>query len=658
MTKLALDFCLPSGAFEIPTNGPIIGTLSHSGLDNIRSKPLMSPSGHASSPCGKLASCVVAPSSLTHHIPMQSPPLNSPNSVNHFTAGFPTHNQSSVRRGVSGSGHHGRAGGGGRDGGGSRDTSGGCFHPNMASLSPPATWDIGRASLARSVSADAVMPSHTSGQSHSGLGDHSSLVERSNLDALRRRAERLYRDQQAVIDEMSDEWLKEKAEMSQLIHLLRERLERLEGENAVLKSVAARDSRVPGLVATQNSIQNGSLGGVCGGMAPSPQGPWRHNASETSGGAFSLPPGLDGASRRPHFARQGGSPRLSPSGAPIVGHIGSLSPRTEPQNSASTDFLLASLSSESAGGAPIIDVQEIDPKLEGIPIKATAVQRPTFEPSTTKAVVKNSRTESAQVVVHPANDFHQAKRKGLWGAWEREKLRNDWRRSGLAPLTIVKDQEQAKHNILAADESRRLTMHAGHTPNHSLSLFPTMTATESSSAGARSQGTTPTAGPSSNHGEQPMDTDGGDFEVDTAQQSDDAEHNKLEGQMDGVIDMEVESFLEPVDDVPLKGPLMIKNIPAQDEIFWARVNQRLDPISRGKDALPKVLQAPEMDPTQQPLEDTTSPRQEDAKVPEESSAAFEIDEEEEDGSAGVEADVPLIFKATSNFGAPFGIVSS
>ncbi|KAG6014132.1 hypothetical protein E4U54_005796 [Claviceps lovelessii] len=658
MAKLALDFSPTSGAFDIPANGPIIGTVSHSGLDTIRSNPRMALSGDAiSSPCGKIASCVVPTSSLTHDIAVQSPPLNSPNSVDPFSTGF-SMNQSSVSSRGSGR-EAGREAGHGCDAG-SRDTPVGSSHPNFASLSPRATWDIEHASLARSVSADTVMLSHMSSQSHNGRGDHPSLVERSNLDAFRRRAERLYRDQQAVIDEMSEEWIKEKAEMSQLIFLLRERLQRLEGENAVLKSISSHDPRVPGLVSPQNNIQNGSLVRVCGGSkAPSPQGPCGHNASETLG-AFSLPPGLGGASRRPHFARQAANPYLSPSGVPIVGHVGSLGPRTEPQYSASTDFLLASFSSEPTGDAPIIDVQEIDPKLEGIPIKATAVQRPTFEPTSTKAVVQNPSPKSAPVV-QPTNEFHQAKRTGAWGAWEREKLRNDRRRVGLAPLTIVKDQEQAKH-ILAADESRRLTMHAGHTPNHSLSLFPTMTATESSSIGARSQGTTPTAGPSSNHGEQPTDRDGGDggdAKADMAQHSDKSDDNELERQSDGVTDAEAEGFFDPADDVPLKGPLMIKNIPAQDEIFWARVNQRLDPISRGKDALPRVLQeALELDATQQPLDDTASPRQEDAQVREEPSAVVESDEDGEDDNADVEADVPLIFKATTNFGMPFGIVSS
>ncbi|KAH6607352.1 hypothetical protein Trco_003665 [Trichoderma cornu-damae] len=53
-----------------------------------------------------------------------------------------------------------------------------------------------------------------------------------------------------------------------------------------------------------------------------------------------------------------------------------------------------------------------------------------------------------------------------------------------------------------------------------------------------------------------------------------------------------EAFLEAADDAPLRGPLMIKNIPAQDELFLAALNDRLQPISQGQDALPRAVQGP------------------------------------------------------------------
>ncbi|KAG5973892.1 hypothetical protein E4U58_003958 [Claviceps cyperi] len=628
MKTLALNVSLPSGAFDSLANGPISNPVSYSEPDHISSKLAIDPSRDTSSFSGQLASLVAPISCLAHELAMQGPLLNSASSVNHVTTGFLT----------------------------SRQLVRGGDHPNITSLSSPATWDIAAPSLERSVSADSVNASHPSLQFYSGLNGNSSLGDQSNLDALRRRAERLCRDQQTVFDEMSNQWFKEKAELLQLVHLLRERLHLLENENTVLRSAAAHKSRTHNSEHQKFSSQRKSLGEMYSRNSSLPHGLCGYNASETSGG-LSLPPGLDGASRRPHFAKPTASPYHSPSSAPTVGHIGSLSPRTEPQNSASIDFLLPLPSLEHAGDGPIIDVQEIDPKLEGIPIRATAVQRPTFEPTATcnQAIVKTCITKSDQEDPS-ASDFHQTKRNGLWGAWEREKLRNDRRRSGLAPLTIVKNSEQAKR-LLTADESRRLTMHAGHTPNHSQSFFPTMTATEGSSAAAHSHATASTAAPCSIQGEQDIHTIGDYVKTDRAQQLYQCADNDLEKtQIDGISEADIEGFLEPADDVPLKGPLMIKNIPAQDEVFWARVNQRLDPISQGKDALPRVLQSPMLDTTSA-LEDTSSTQQNDAHAPEELGARMQSEDEVKDGSASVEIDVPLIFRATSNFGTPFGCAS-
>jgi hypothetical protein len=180
-----------------------------------------------------------------------------------------------------------------------------------------------------------------------------------------------------------------------------------------------------------------------------------------------------------------------------------------------------------------------------------------------------------------------------------------------------------------------------------------MTATESSSAAARSQETTPTAWASSGFAEQHEDTDLSD-------DSGGKHRHTKEGLGDhsddwnGGNDDDIEGYLEPSDDVPLKGPLMIKNIPAQDEIFWAKVNQRLDPISRGQDALPRVLQSPDLDGAQIPLGVDQSQSIVGEK-PDVTSAIVEIEDEDGEGKASVEPDVPLKFKSTFNFGAPFGI---
>ncbi|OAA44977.1 hypothetical protein NOR_03731 [Metarhizium rileyi] len=659
MTKLTSDAFLPSGAIDIPINGSIGGPMSRSGFDASQPKSIMLYPGDAfnngdgkparrvliSSPSRNTAaqgSPINPPAAarLTSNLPLAGRPLDSPSPLNLSNSLSPV--------GVT------------RPADSARGKGGGFVHPSISSLSPPAAWGIGGATLARSVSADAAVPHHTPSRHCSGLATHSSLVEnwrleRSNLEALRQKAEKLYRGQQSVIDEMSEEWLKERSEMSQLIQNLRERVQRLEGENTVLKTIASYAAHVPGLISPHNSLQSGS-GGAYSSHSPSvssnksppprPSGPFGRTASETSA-SFDLPPGLDTASRRPrHFANQGCSPCISPSALPTNGLYTPLSPRKEPRKSIATDFLSSS-SPEPTGNVPIIDVQEIDPKLEGIPIRATAVQKPTFHPVPDPPGNVSSPPRSPKPATGICNDNRQ---KQTPGVSIRGKLRIDRRRSGLSPLVSSKDQTK---QILATDESRRLTMHAGHTPNHSLSLFPTMTATESSSAAARSQETTPTACTSSMFAEQHKNTDTGDVEDGKLG------HGKADrdetSHLDGELNDDIKCYLEPLDDVPLKGPLMIKNIPAQDEIFWARVNQKLDPISRGQDALPKVLQSPELEAvTHPPGVDQPLPR--DGENPEETSADMGSDDGGENGKANVEPDVPLKFKSTTNFGAPFGAV--
>lgn len=154
--------------------------------------------------------------------------------------------------------------------------------------------------------------------------------------------------------------------------------------------------------------------------------------------------------------------------------------------------------------------------------------------------------------------------------------------------------------VLAIETSRRLTMHAGHTPNHSHSLFPTMTTTA----------------------DEPM------------------------------------GHLEPRDDVPLRGLLMVKNLASQDDVFFAKLAQKLESVRRGQDARERVLRAPlqGFGAAAGPLFVPTQPRpiggdaphggRDEAQVGD--NAADEADE------ADMEPDVPLKLKKTSNFGAPFG----
>ncbi|OAA75013.1 hypothetical protein LEL_07001 [Akanthomyces lecanii RCEF 1005] len=461
------------------------------------------------------------------------------------------------------------------------------------SMLPPPAGSLGRdalspslavaTSLSRSASADAAAPQQTSLHLVQRLAQQNSLIreaweaERKYLEANRKRAEEVYQEERTIMEDMRESWLSEKAAMHREVHALRDRVQHLESENAGLRSVTSPGSQWSGLV------------------SPS-AGAKLH--------AHSLPPGLEGAARRPHFLSSNGS-RASPTGNPEQPASMPLDPRTQPETSSARDFL-ASRKKTSDVPIPLIDVHEIDPKLDGIFIKANAV-RDTF----TQSSVKSSPATS------PPTDQNSSEQAGV----------------GLTRRPSSKAQTM---QALAAGEMRRRTMHAGHTPNHSLSLFPTMTTLDGSMTAGQSEATTPTAlnKPVEQDDEEPPTQP-----VPEPEHIDVAPEDKLpDALIDDVDETQLEPRLEPKDDVPLKGPLMVKNIPAQDEIFWARVNQKLEGISHSKEeALPTVIKSQLAD--------------DDDKPKTNGSASDELDA----ATKPVEADVPLKMRTTTNFGAPFGV---
>lgn len=528
-------------------------------------------------------------------------------------------------------------------------------------LAHVAPSDIPGASLSRSVSADAAAPQQSSVHLVQRLAQQNALIrdaweaERNYLEANRRRAEEVYQEERAIMEDVREGWENEKAAMQQEkagllreLQALKERVQRLEGENTTLKAVAAQSVQVSGVVSPLASQRGGSLdvstesssslSGPAGFAAhrspshPSQQGIGPGPDTDT------LPPGLDGASRRPHFASPGGSrmsPNLQPESSPFI----PLDPRMQPQNS-SRDFL-SSPSEDADTPIPVIDVQEIDPKLEGIPIKATALQRSTFgEPSN-----KSSPATS------PPVDKPSAEQAPL------EKAAAEKQPPG--PVKRVSSKDHTVQ-VLAVEESRRRTMHAGHTPNHSLSLFPGLSAAGGSAAGgsaaARSEGTTPTATSA------PPEQEDEEQEGDKEKEPEAPGHNQSgEPPLDEAI-VEPEAILEPIDDVPLKGPLMVKNIPAQDEIFWEQVNRKLETISQDN-SLPTVMQGAldEAETVAGPSDaiDTLAQGQSLLVPPVGGDGSHDSHAEEpasETGGKSVEPDLPLKLRSTTNFGAPFGVM--
>ena len=308
------------------------------------------------------------------------------------------------------------------------------------------------------------------------------------------------------------------------------------------------------------------------------------------------------------------------------------------QNPVVRDFL-SSPSDDATTPVPVIDVQEIDPKLEGIPLKATAVQKSTFADGAT-----STDNPSSPIASPPGPATKQPEQLGR-------------------PSNIRGSSKEFTLQALSAVESRRLTMHAGHTPNHSLSLFPTVNPTDTDAIVG--EGATPTVETvidlAAALPEEPVKSPAATI-VQTARR--DSKVSFVSFAAEELDPDHPEPVFEPDEgDKPLKGPLMIRNMPAKDELFWEAVNKKLEPISQGQNALPAVMQTSLED-----LEVGAGPSglnaqaQKHQKVPQvggDGSVDAQADAEDsgndsETSDNGIDADVPLKFKATSNFGAPFG----
>ncbi|UNI24409.1 hypothetical protein JDV02_010157 [Purpureocillium takamizusanense] len=517
--------------------------------------------------------------------------------------------------------------------------------------------------LQRSVSTDATAPQHELLDAIHLLRQQLSfliqawMADRERLEPERQQADANLVRLQAAMDNARQQWSNEKDSMEQQLDALRAQVLVLQEENAAFRSAqSAREALDRGprqAVGQPRNMVEGIAGDSTSSSDPSTSilspNPSLQSASSRAD-ILSLPPGLDGASRRPHFLSQG-SARTSPIGHPVPMQVAALDPRILPQKSPEKDFL-ASPSPEDKL-LTVIDVHEIDPKLEGIPIKANALKRATFSPPRVQLQPSPSTRRLGQ-----SREAMSRRRDSRTRRWSPHNLSIDRGRTPRLNRTTARDQTM---QVLAAEESRRLTMHAGHTPNHSLSLLPTMTATGGRSTTEQSRGGTPSA--ESGVAAQQADdvsarlhTDDPGLNKAPRQPHHNTEGDEAEADTDG--------HLQPSDDMPLKGPLMLKNLPAQDDLFFEQLNKKLESVSRGQHALPSVLQSEDEDedaPTglfevsDLSEQRSTQVAQTGGDVPHAVQAVggFDGEDDTEDGQ-NLEPEVPLKFKSTSNFGKPFG----
>ncbi|KAK8074270.1 hypothetical protein PG994_005169 [Apiospora phragmitis] len=325
-------------------------------------------------------------------------------------------------------------------------------------------------------------------------------AERAHLEANRGRAEEIYKEERAIMDEERLVWADMEAQF-------RTQIRQLQQENQELRlrleqQETGRSDPVPeirgGGSGSSESMSSPSNGGRNGGI---PAVKFQTFSPVDSPG--SVPSGRTMPESDPFVPLD---PRLQ-NISPQNGTVGSVTPRQE--------------------HIPSIDIQEILPHLEGIPLKTTAVQKATF------------------------TDGSSSKKESPTG-------------SNSDSPTGGKSKAEVTQSALRAPEHARLTMHAGHTPNHSISLLSTAVSTVVPNTAGSSGAATPVQDPS------------------------EAAHPELpRGRPE---------LFEPSDeDRPLAEPLMIRNMPAKDEIFLQRVADKLTDSINFNGATPTVLKGNPME---------------------------------------------------------------
>jgi len=423
-------------------------------------------------------------------------------------------------------------------------------------------------------------------------------AERKYLEANRERVEEVYKEERALMEEERLEWETEK------VMLLHE-VERLQKQVSSLGGLVAR---------------------------PTDQSSLRGGGRETSPESLRSSLSLSSQGNNPHVNNHNKIGRQcirNPVSAPP---FHSETPPAFPYRAASAPELPVVPEAESGPvpvpvPVPVVDVQEIHPELEGIPIKANAVQKPTF--TFTSSPSQPSSTSSSPP-------------------------------SGSASAKTKPSSKENTMRVLAVEESARLTMHAGHTPSHSLSVIPTV-----SSSGVQtvtsSGDSTPTMHLSdgiASRGLLPLDDD-------AAEQAHPAHRLIAPVYPDPLAgyyhepEQEPEPVYETSEDRALEGPLMVRNMPAHDEIFFRRLSDKLEEVSKDNEAaLPAVLKGIER---RGEIEDKASFKPETTQVHNDGAsntvaidAGTDKSQRSPRSDKGEELEVPLKLRSSMNFGAPLG----
>lgn len=455
-------------------------------------------------------------------------------------------------------------------------------------------------------------------------------VERTYLEASRNRAEALFEEERRIMNDERVMWLSERIQLKSDADRFKKHAEDFQQQVEALvrerdhmagcfKRVQRRPRDVGG---TFDGTVDGTVGSIRGGGTDSPG-----TNSGSSSKLWSSSDGLSPGSRVPNVPHGQTMPESQPF-IPLDPRMQGLSPGTRSPTAQQEKI-------------PSIDIQEVIPSLEGIRVKAGAVQKPTFTDG-------------------PPSPPAESKRSKLSVA------------AGQPESTRARTIPAVTQEALQAPEAHRLIMHAGHTPNHSMSLsrLHTVESTQDSTEVTNTTSSSPTRSTSSS-----AHTSGAATPMLPVAESDlnQAPEQPPQGQTVGLgvapgADKVSKFPNEPLgrfvhyalplyggvddqedQDPVLKGPLFLRNLPAADEPFIQQLSEKLT-LVKDRNLTPTVLKN---DILNRPAEPVAEPAAKPVVDPARggSDGAQDAGEGEAEGE---EEEIPLKLKKTSNFGAPLG----
>lgn len=522
--------------------------------------------------------------------------------------------------------------------------------------------------------------------------------ERKTMQASRDSVHEVYMRERAIFDGEREAWSSERAALVAQIGLLEEKVrlleagippaaieERLKTLSRIMLATAPRAANAAATVAAATGSIETGIPAVDGPAESTSSGMRLESIREND---FQLPPSVlysgngAGLSSRTPYPTPYGPPAKSQF-LPLNGGPSSMVvPGPSTSSAAPKDFMAGAVAS-AGGGEPSkpVDVGEIYGGLEGIRVKGSAVKKSTFtdaiageKPTPQKAATTNGNGKEASPMGPPPPPANNGGSGG--------------------PDAASNNRREQTLRLFSAQAHERLTMHAGHTPNHSLTNFPTVSQSEAStragsvaepaeqsttrivgaslgivdaeavvdddvehdgdrggsgneteteaSSGAKGKRAAvadePSTGSVAGNGpEEPSAVSGGGGDI-AAQGAGPVEGDDEHGQ--GNADNQLQDDDDDNGDIPLRGPLHLRNIEGFDERFLQSVNERLL-----EDTTPKILMRESRE---------SSPSGAAGGSEKKAAGGGSGGKDDDDDASEDNVEIPLRLKKSNNFGAPFG----